>query len=424
MSGDLCQDSCAYARNNVCDDGGPNSAYADCAYGTDCADCGPRTPGGASSSASHPSSNGASTSSSAVNSSSSGTLNTLCLDTCPYYADGMCDDGGTGSEHADCDLGTDCTDCGPRLGSSPGSSSTSGPLVGGGPHFPHWPIPDPNTTFCADGFQSIACPQAGNETYGQDGNYALRIPEYTSTTNTVTDTVTGLMWQRVVPNDMRNWEDARLYCSVLNMAGYTDWSLPSRVALITLIKLTGTSPTIDADAFPGTKGDAVFWSSSRHAAVSGHVNFLSFATGMPGHGTPDQMGYVRCVRSTVSVDPYGQYDLAEDSVRDTRTLLTWQRNSPGQAYAWSDALAFCEELTLGGQLDWRLPNFSELMSIVDDSRTDPAIDPVAFPRTVETPFWSSTPKAPAGDTVYTVDFTDGTMREYYADDTARVRCVR
>jgi hypothetical protein len=37
-----------------------------------------------------------------------------CTDTCFDAADGACDDGGPGSDFTICDLGTDCTDCGPR----------------------------------------------------------------------------------------------------------------------------------------------------------------------------------------------------------------------------------------------------------------------------------------------------------------------
>ena len=39
---------------------------------------------------------------------------TLCTDTCVWAMDGECDDGGPGSAYSLCDLGTDCTDCGPR----------------------------------------------------------------------------------------------------------------------------------------------------------------------------------------------------------------------------------------------------------------------------------------------------------------------
>jgi hypothetical protein len=38
----LCTDTCAFANDGECDDGGPGALYAECALGTDCGDCGPR----------------------------------------------------------------------------------------------------------------------------------------------------------------------------------------------------------------------------------------------------------------------------------------------------------------------------------------------------------------------------------------------
>ena len=40
----LCTNTCEYAHDGECDDGGANSLYDLCALGTDCSDCGPRTP--------------------------------------------------------------------------------------------------------------------------------------------------------------------------------------------------------------------------------------------------------------------------------------------------------------------------------------------------------------------------------------------
>jgi len=83
-----CNDSCVYANDRVCDDGGTGSnpgIYCD--FGTDCTDCGKRDP---------------------------------CQDNCTpwntsaYAGDGSCDDGGDGSDYSTCDVGTDCTDCGSR----------------------------------------------------------------------------------------------------------------------------------------------------------------------------------------------------------------------------------------------------------------------------------------------------------------------
>lgn len=43
----VCEDSCTFAGDGACDDGGERSEYNVCAYGTDCADCGSRPATGA-----------------------------------------------------------------------------------------------------------------------------------------------------------------------------------------------------------------------------------------------------------------------------------------------------------------------------------------------------------------------------------------
>lgn len=76
---EVCENTCQYAFDGDCDDGGPNSDYSLCDCGTDCADCGTREVsdndclGGASSSSSSSgsSSSGSSSSSSSGSSSSS-----------------------------------------------------------------------------------------------------------------------------------------------------------------------------------------------------------------------------------------------------------------------------------------------------------------------------------------------------------------
>ena len=41
----LCSNTCNYAADGDCDDGGPNSDYSGCSLGTDCTDCGSRAVG-------------------------------------------------------------------------------------------------------------------------------------------------------------------------------------------------------------------------------------------------------------------------------------------------------------------------------------------------------------------------------------------
>jgi hypothetical protein len=109
----------------------------------------------------------------------------------------------------------------------------------------------------------------------------------------------------------------------------------------------------------------------------------------------------------------------------------WQKCSAGSsgsicsptAYAWANAITYCEDLDLGGYTDWRLPYEYELQSIVDYSRYNPAIDMVAFPDT-RSYYWSSSTYA--NNTLYAwyVYFSDGYVSSYYKTNTFYVRCVR
>ena len=64
-----------------------------------------------------------------------------CTDMCDFASDGACDDGGPGSEWSDCTLGTDCTDCSPRM--SPPSPSPPPPSPSPPPPSPSPPPPRP-----------------------------------------------------------------------------------------------------------------------------------------------------------------------------------------------------------------------------------------------------------------------------------------
>ncbi len=97
-------------------------------------------------------------------------------------------------------------------------------------------------------------------------------------------------------------------------------------------------------------------------------------------------------------------DNEDGTVTDTCTGLMWQQDSfdlsgdgvvtnPGDGVAWSEALAYCENLVVAGHDDWRLPNVRELQSIVDYGRYGTSIDPIlgtTLRNSHILGFWSST----------------------------------
>ena len=74
--------------------------------------------------------------------------------------------------------------------------------------------------------------------------------------------------------------------------------------------------------------------------------------------------------------PGGRYVVEEGTVTDTRTRLTWQRSPDLTPRGWTLAAPYCSDLDLNGK-GWRLPSVKELLTLVDESRWGPAIDPHA-----------------------------------------------
>lgn len=98
-------------------------------------------------------------------------------------------------------------------------------------------------------------------------------------------------------------------------------------------------------------------------------------------------------------------------VRDNVTGLIWSTESLNWASA-NNAEASCSRCGYTG--GWRLPTRHELLSIVDFSRTAPAIDSDYFPNTQSA--WYGTPDgfAPGGSgTVWCVDFETGKINGCY-----------
>ncbi len=60
-------------------------------------------------------------------------------------------------------------------------------------------------------------------TFGEDNDYTINSPFYTNNSNgTITDNVTGLMWQQVDGGEM-TIENATIYCDNLILGGFSDW---------------------------------------------------------------------------------------------------------------------------------------------------------------------------------------------------------
>jgi len=130
-------------------------------------------------------------------------------------------------------------------------------------------------------------------------------------------------------------------------------------------------------------------------------------------------------------------DLTRNSngvVTDSVTKLQWQDNinpyDTQKEMLLSDATVQCEDLTLDGHDDWRLPNINELASLIDDTRYAPAFSSIFTSHTnnenTHLVYWSSTTNGRATRKGWAVRFYSGEQITIEApkDSDFYARCVR
>ncbi len=249
----------------------------------------------------------------------------------------------------------------------------------------------------------------------------------TSVGRTVLDRVTGLMWQRSAhPGDMA-FDDANATCNRLDLAGYKDWRLPSRIELVSILDLEQSQPSIDPVAFPLTPSDW-FWTASIAADDPNSAWYVYFYFGYPKTDDRSSHFAVRCVRTATpprrEVNPDAHYEVRATTVRDLATGLSWQRQVPAGTFDFHAALSYCAHLDLDGSKDWRAPSMPELLTLIDEHASNPTIDGTAFPATPAESFWTGTLFTNKSAEAWHVYFDHGNALYGLLKGAYRIRCVR
>ena len=143
----------------------------------------------------------------------------------------------------------------------------------------------------------------------------------------------------------------------------------------------------------------------------------------PAEGEPfyGQDGNYQGIQPAYQVSPDGLV------VTDLITGLMWQQADDGVVRNPADASAYCEDLVLGGYMDWRLPSRQELVSIIDYGRVIPPINSAfSCPDSFFPVYWSSSAVTGSPDATWCVDFYYG--RSHLCSNTFNpggyTRCVR
>ncbi len=275
----------------------------------------------------------------------------------------------------------------------------------------NYKIVDSEQTKFFDDKQVISAPVKGEPFYGQDAHHQGNPASYTDNGDgTITDNVTGLMWQKGF--DVMTLPEAQQIIEEFELAGYNDWRIPSIKEAYSLILFSGSdvnpelsagsdlpgTPFINTDFFDfkyGANGnrpiDSQLLTSSLYVGSTESDELLfgvNFADGrIKGYGLKfgngDKPFMVRFVRG----EEYGINDFADNgdgTISDKATNLMWSREDSKESMNWGEALAYAAKLNAEnylGHSDWRVPNAKELQSIVDYSRSplsssSAAIDPI------------------------------------------------
>lgn len=113
-------------------------------------------------------------------------------------------------------------------------------------------------------------------------------------------------------------------------------------------------------------------------------------------------------------------------VKDPTTNLTWEDtvHTAEEKMTHDEAKTYCGTLKVSEVSGWRLPTLTELLTIVDYTRSDPAILKEFNHVKSGTVYWASTPYVRSKDEFWGVNFKDGATDGTSGNYGRYIRCVR
>lgn len=274
--------------------------------------------------------------------------------------------------------------------------------------------------------------QSFTNTPGEDSDYSIHPPFFQIHGNgTVTDTVTGLMWEQTDGGEM-TFEDAVIFCRNLRLGGYDNWRLPSAKEAYSILNQGKSNPALDGIAFPNT-GAEYWWTMEQDATNPNKIWVTNKGGGIGNHLKTETISaggtkkiHVRAVRDVQTpVTVPGHFDdQGNGTVTDLLTQLVWQRSPAPDSMNWENALEYAENLSLAGSNDWRLPNIKELQSLTDANLANPCVNTAFFPAIGTKKYWSGTSLPNQTTRAWYLDTRFGITTYADKSDKLNILCVR
>lgn len=131
---------------------------------------------------------------------------------------------------------------------------------------------------------------------------------------------------------------------------------------------------------------------------------------------------------------YADFSRDNGVVIDNKTELVWQDDYSDNAGSiksatWQEAINYCKALSLDGNVDWKLPNKNELLSIINYSKHTPALDSAfQYIDSDKYKYWTSTTSTKDTENAFFINMNTGHAGIVDSNNdkssTNYVRCVR
>ena len=280
------------------------------------------------------------------------------------------------------------------------------------------------------------------------------------------DSATGLVWQddSEAKTNNEDWNKAKSYCENLTLGGYSDWRLPNIYELTTLLDNTKAKNPYVIDGIKNI--DSVgYWSSTTYEEIYTDVAWvINFSNGGGSWNDKPYDYFMRCVSGkTLSFDDLsllkksGKIKISQENIdkiatkmnieqkesnqnifSDSATGLVWQdepytqnektgydeNTNNGKVGDWEYSKSYCENLTLDGYEDWRLPNIFELTTLIDNTKSEKPYVMDGIRNIDSGHYWSSTTSAEDTSNAWNFNFHSGYDDWLYKTNKYYVRCVR
>ena len=297
-----------------------------------------------------------------------------------------------------------------------GPSGTTNPSYVNAPRFYPYQLQSKSMAHIPDSGQLLSA----TLTFGEDSDYTIYPLSLTDNGNgTITDNVTGLMWQKVDSGEM-TWDTAVVTAASISLGGFTDWRLPGPMESLSIFDYE-RNPALNSSYFQSNASGAAqyWWTNSFYANDATRVWSTNAGGGVGPHLKTQTISaggasrfHARYVRGAASTLSHNYYNTLDGTITDIDSGLMWTQ-SPSASLNWNGALLWADSLTTAGHTDWRVPTVKELQSLIDitlASATTPAnaktaLNRTLFPGALPTAYWSATAvKAPTPTSAWLVEF--------------------